>query len=603
MAIDAPRFMIADDLTLDLIDQRAFMHGTPLSLSPKSFSLLAALMQSPQTLVTKDAIFSAVWPGVIVGDAALTTAIKELRQALNDTVKSQVWIQTVRGKGYRFRQPVTAKADELDRVPGITQATEPAPALSIAVLPFADMSEAGDQEYFSEGISEEILNALVKVPHLRVAGRTSSFAYKKQNMDIRKIGAALNVANVLEGSVRKHGNKVRITAQLIQASDGYHLWSQTYNGALDDVFELQEKIAHKIAAALEAVLGGGANDRLAKVLTDSPEAYDLFLRGRALVAVRAGETTLTQAVKLLEHATRIDPSFAEAWAELARANNTLPQYTLVTNSNTYLDRAAGAAATALKLDPSLSRAHLAASGIDSRRHGLTAPYAHLIKAVELDPRDADAVGALGYYWCIIGHINKAVDIGEAAVKLDPLNATNLWTLAIANINAGQLRRAQDLLEQALGLGFLPAMLVLPHVMALSGDRETARDWLARALMPLDDLFQKATGIEAFGAALATAIHSDDAEARTRLRAALRTYASQPGAVFNAQILGFILYLADFDTFFDTYTANSFSGDTYTLCTLWDAGPVARALRQHDRFPDFTETVGLAAAWREHGDPD
>ena len=596
------RFMRAEELVVDLLDQRASRDGEPIALAPKSFELLVVLMRSAQTLVTKDAIFAEVWADVFVSDAALTTAVKELRQSLGDSIKTQDWVQTVRGKGYRFRKPVET-FETPDHTPSLARESLADNPLSIAVLPFADMSPERDQEYFSDGISEEILNALVNVPGLRVVGRTSSFAFKHQNEDIREIGNKLSVSHILEGSVRKQGDRVRITAQLIQVEDGFHLWSETYDGKLVDVFDLQERIAVQIADALQIVFNVDHEGPLAKALTTDHEAHDLYLRGKALVDIRAGDTTLTQAVKLLERATELDPDFAEAWAELARANNTLPQYTLVEDSNVYLDRASKAALTALDLDPSLARAHLAASGIDSRKFTLTQPHYRLSKAVELDPRDPDVMGAFGYYWCIIGHIDKAIETGETALTLDPLNATNNWTLALAHINAGSLERARALLEESLSLGFLPAAMVLPHVFALTGDRSMARDWLERAFMPMNDLFHSWGNISNFSTLLADAVHTDDAERRQELKQLLHRYTQDPSTIINTQILSFLVNIEDYETFMDLFSTHTFSGDTYILCTLWDSSRMATGLRRHKGFPAFTAAIGLGEAWASHGQPD
>ncbi|MEL6825522.1 MAG: winged helix-turn-helix domain-containing protein [Pseudomonadota bacterium] len=602
--MDSPqnRYMRADELVVDLLDQRASRDGEPIALAPKSFELLVVLMRSSPTLVTKDTIFAEVWASVFVSDAALTTAVKELRQSLGDTIKTQDWVQTVRGKGYRFRKPVETY-DAPDQPLPLATASRLDNNRSIAVLPFADMSPERDQEYFSDGISEEILNALANVPGLLVVGRTSSFAFKNQNEDVREIGNKLSVSHVLEGSVRKQGDRVRITAQLIQVDDGFHLWSNTYDGKLVDVFDLQERIAIQIADALQIVFNVDAEGPFAKALTSDCEAHDLYLRGKALVDIRAGDTTLTQAVKLLERATKIDPKFAEAWAELARANNTLPQYTLVEDSNVYLDRASKAALTALDLDPSLARAHLAASGIDSRKFTLTKPYHRLIKAVELDPRDPDVMGAFGYYWCIIGHIDKAIETGETALALDPMNATNNWTLALAHINAGSLDRARGLLEESLGLGFLPAAMVLPHVFALSGDRGMARDWLERAFMPMNELFHQWNNTSDFSTLLADAVHTDNADRRRDLKHLLHRYTQDPSTIINTQILSFLVNIEDYETFMDLFTTYTFSGDTYILCTLWDSSRMATGLRRHDRFALFADTIGLSEAWAEHGPPD
>src|SRR4029077_5977968 len=167
-------------------------------------------------------------------------------------------------------------------------ATAEIPAKSIAVLPFTDLSPAHDQEYFSDGMAEELLNSLAKLKDLKVAGRTSSFSFKGKNEDLRTMGKALGVANILEGSLRKQGDKVRITAQLIQVSDGFHLWSDTYDGDLSDVFALQERIARAIADKLEIVLKGGSTQRIVPVTTTNAEAYALYLKATDIFNRRDG---------------------------------------------------------------------------------------------------------------------------------------------------------------------------------------------------------------------------------------------------------------------------------------------------------------------------
>ena len=186
---------------------------------------------------------------------------------------------------------------------------------SIAVLAFSDLSPERDQEYFSDGMAEEILNALSKVKDLKVAGRTSSFHFKGRNEDLRTIGETLGVAHILEGSVRKQGDKVRITAQLIQVSNGFHLWSETYDGDMGDVFELQERIARAITDELEVVLQDGQAQRLVQATTENPEAYRLFLHAAAIIG-RRDIARFSEAQAQLEEAIRLDPGFARAHARM-----------------------------------------------------------------------------------------------------------------------------------------------------------------------------------------------------------------------------------------------------------------------------------------------
>jgi TolB-like protein len=200
------------------------------------------------------------------------------------------------------------------------------PHKSIAVLPFTDLSPGHDQEYFSDGMAEEILGALAKIKDLKVAGRTSSFSFKGKNEDLRVIGKALAVAHVLEGSVRKQGDRVRVTAQLIQAEDGYHMWSETYDGDLRDVFELQERIARAIVGQLQVVLQGDQQQRLVPVATVNTEAYSLYLQASGIFSRREGPR-LPEAIAELEQALKLDPKFARAHSRLAAIHAIEPIYT------------------------------------------------------------------------------------------------------------------------------------------------------------------------------------------------------------------------------------------------------------------------------------
>lgn len=743
----AGRYLIAGDLTVDLKDERAFLDGEALGLSPKPFALLRALMGQPQVLVTKEALIEEVWGGLAFGDAVLTTAVKETRHALGDPARTPTWIETVHGRGYRFLKPVercdaldapraaavgdarsaagsregapsvdpptiaaptppmgaaptlenpagsdqtgvrasrplalastapiaaarpapaamprmsvlagalfvalvaaigfmlfgrdgppsdkVARADPptagltgLAAAPARSSATPPLtpvakpPAKSIAVLPFDDMSPDGDQEYFSDGVAEEILNALVRAPALHVAARTSSFAFRGRNLDLREVSRQLNVETILEGSVRKQGDSVRVTAQLIQASDGYHLWSDTYDGSLSDIFELQERIARNVADELAVLLDVESGERLAKRLTSSKEAYDLFLKARSLVAHRFSEATLSNAIALLDTAVDLDPDFAEAWAELARATYFLPQYLPVTDADAYLDKSNAAARRALDLDPSLARAYLAIAATHSYRGEFVETYEALSKAMELDPGDADIVGAVGYYWSYLGHPERALPLLEEAADLDPINVSNLMTLGIARMNAGQLDEAEALMRRAIELGHTPAALILPQIFALQGRQDEAVRRFAAgfdmANPALRSLFGPSAQDGERGGAesgaedrarpsdvVANALYGDDAEAIRMVRAGLEGVATNPDIALNPAILGMMLQSGQYDLFMRTFQSRAFGGATFVLNILWDDRDRTAGLRRHPDFPAFAERVGLAAAWRVHGAP-
>jgi TolB-like protein/Flp pilus assembly protein TadD len=257
----------------------------------------------------------------------------------------------------QFAQALLAAATRTPPDGGPTVVTGSHGALrSIAVLPFADMSPAKDQDYFCEGIAEEIINALGKIDALQVASRSSAFAFKGKNQDIRQVGEQLRVATVLEGSVRKAGNRLRITAQLVKVADGYHLWSERYDRDLEDVFAVQDEIAENIVKALRLVLTDDEKRAIERPQTDNVEAYEFYLRGRQFF-YQFREKGLQFARRMFTRAIEIDPAYARAYAGIADCSSQLYKYWDASAAN--LEQAESASRKALELAPDLAEAHAA----------------------------------------------------------------------------------------------------------------------------------------------------------------------------------------------------------------------------------------------------
>ena len=304
---------------------------------------------------------------------------------------------------------------------------------SIAVLPFVNMSGDADNEYFSDGLAEELLNALSGIEELKVAARTSAFAFKERNADVREIGRALNVETVLEGSVRKAGDQVRITAQLIDASNGYHLWSQEYDRRLDDIFAVQDEIANAIVDALAVSFGAGGARGLYLGGTDDVEAYQLYMRGRQRWATRR-VSELHLAVSDFEAALARDTSFALAWSGLADAIDALAWREH--ESRHLVPRALDAARRSIALQPDLAEGH-ASLGIllaEFERDYARAEQS-LRRAVELKPGYATAHHWYGDLLRNTGRVEEALVQQRAAAALDPLSGviqdTYAFTFAAA----------------------------------------------------------------------------------------------------------------------------------------------------------------------------
>ncbi|HUQ83340.1 MAG TPA: protein kinase [Gemmatimonadaceae bacterium] len=312
---------------------------------------------------------------------------------------------------------------------------------SVAVLPFANMSADPENEYFGDGMAEEIINALAQVPGLRVAARTSAFAFKGRSHDLREIGEKLNVGAVLEGSVRRAGNRVRITAQLISVSDGYQLWSERYDRELTDIFAIQDEIATAIANRLAMTLRAGTDASLVRPSTSSIEAYELYLKARSLMKERG--PSLLVAIDLFEKAVALDPGFAPALAHLAQAM-ILSSFWGMSPPDRVIVRAKWAAATALERDPTLVAAHtasaLVATCIDFDAARATEAWN---RALAIDPADADArVFRAAFDLCYArGLFDEAVAELRLAIDRDPLNPVAHTQLSVILSFAGRFSEA------------------------------------------------------------------------------------------------------------------------------------------------------------------
>lgn len=307
-----------------------------------------------------------------------------------------------------------------DRLPGLTN--DVVAEASIAVLPFADLSPDGDQEYFADGISEELLNVLAQVDGMKVAGRTSSFAFKGRNEDLREIGRVLDVAHILEGSVRSQGDKVRVTAQLIQVSDGFHLWSETYDGDLNDIFEVQDNIAAEILVAMKAQLSVEEAPELAPVQRTDVTAYGLFLEARDLIFTR-NPKKMERALDLLNKAIDIDPAYAPAYASRAKVLTLLSDrpgsYGTLPGGETLL-RAQSDVEKALQLDSDLSDAHAVQGLINSDSGRADFAITNLRRAIELNPNSLDARNWLALALANDGRIRDVAAQLRALTDIDPL---------------------------------------------------------------------------------------------------------------------------------------------------------------------------------------
>ena len=311
-------------------------------------------------------------------------------------------------------------------------------ANSIAVLPFANMSGDAGNEYFYDGISEEILNVLARVPELKVAARTSSFSFKGKSMEVPEIAKALNVRMVLEGSVRQQGDTVRVTAQLINAETGFHVWSQTYDRKLADIFAVQDEIAQAIGAELKVEVAGAAKKGGNSSGTHSVEAYDFYLRGMALWHRRGGES-LWAAIKLFEQAVAIDPEYAQAYAGQALAYTVLPAYSDRISWDESLKRSNDFSLRALALAPDLPESYAALANSSAATLRIDTAVALLRRAIALRPSFATAHHWLGNILLGSGDISGSVAALQLAADLDPIRCEPRFVAIVKDLKAPDTR--------------------------------------------------------------------------------------------------------------------------------------------------------------------
>jgi TolB-like protein/Tfp pilus assembly protein PilF len=332
---------------------------------------------------------------------------------------------------------------------GVRKANAPTAQKSIAVLPFANMSSDAEQEYFSDGMTEEILNALAKVPGLAVTARTSVFSLKGAKKDVREIGTLLGVTYVLEGSVRRAGDEVRITAQLIRTDNGFHLWSETYDRKLDHVFALQAELAGAIAKALALPLGVGGDAALVNQRMDDPEAYALYLQARA--AYRARGDGVKRSIELYREVLKRDPKYAPAWSGLCGSLTVLTWYVSgdeLANTARNLDEAVEAGERALALSPDSVDAHIMLALVYTYQWRWNLADQHFQRALALAPNDAELLLDRAWWLAAMGRREEALHSAQRATATDPLVPIFRNFLGLLLFQAGRNDESIAVLEAA-----------------------------------------------------------------------------------------------------------------------------------------------------------
>lgn len=602
--------------------------------------VLVVLHQAAGRVVSRDDLIARCWEGRIVGEDAINRVIWRLRRLSEADGGASLAIETIPKVGYRLPVPPEKKApaaapqtlpepvvpaalprSEPIAAPGAySNAPEPAsgnllyryrlaaasllvaaalalavwlllPArpveTSVAVLPFVNLSGDPKQEFFSDGMTEEITSALAKVPGLTVIGRTSAFQFKGENKDMRAIGQALGAKNLIEGSVRKAGDQLRITAQLVKATDGTDLWTESYDRKLTDVFAVQEDIATAIAGALQVPLGLKQGQNLVSHRTTDTKSYEAYLRAKELFRAR-GAMNFTEATNLLEQVTARDPNYAPAWGLLANVYALAPVYqsTAYVTANairqardTDLPEAEATARKAIAADANNSEAWTALGLVQSQRRNFIEAEDSYKRALQLDPRNVSALHDYAHNLAGTGRLREALEIRRQTVILDSLDTRLKEGLARVLADNGQYDSAIAMMKN------LPdASLGLAQIYAAAGRFKEAAD----ALLTVAPGYYPAGTVE-IAARLLRAVPA-------------QVTSPQDLPAFPRPLTFVYLYVGAASRALEYSEAEVKTGYlNYATDVFWY--PAAASLRKTERFKALMHNAGFVDYWRARGWPD
>ncbi|HET8922003.1 MAG TPA: winged helix-turn-helix domain-containing protein [Candidatus Acidoferrum sp.] len=498
---------------LDTANHSLWRGQERVPIPPKAYDVLRYLVENPGRLISQDELLEKLWPETYVNPEVLRKYILDIRKILGDRPDKPEFIETVTKRGYRFiaavidgsaaelldmpasgamEEKVGAEATSSEheglprkntlRIPAIilvlavfaaasiagffwfTRNKVNSPSLndtSIAVLPFVDMSPGKDQEYFSDGLTEALINDLAKVPGLKVVARSSAFQFKGRNEDLRAVGQKLGVANILEGSVRKEGNRVRITAALTKAGDGFQLWSETYDREVSHIFAAQDEIASAVTGVLRLKLLSAGNAAIpASSRTTNSEAYQAYLQGQYFIARGQDKEDLDRALSYADQAIKLDAGYAPAWAQRSLVLERLARVGLIDNADGFR-RARASAEKAIALDPGLAGGYLGLAMVQMNHDwDWEGADASLKKAGLSEPGSAAVLANRAHFTRMLGRVEEAIGLYKQAIALDPLRANFHLALGYELSLIGRYEEALPALQKAQELNPLLSSLHL-----------------------------------------------------------------------------------------------------------------------------------------------
>ncbi len=498
------------------------------------------------------------------------------------------------------RDPSVERRAPTDKASGKTR---------IAVLPFHSLDAQDGHDYFADGIVDELITALGQVPQLLIAGRTSSFHFRGSDLASPAIAKELRVAHLIEGSVQRQGENVRIFVRLIDGATGFESWGHRYDGTLDDIFALQETVAQAVTTALAKELGISMRPPLVHGMTRSKEAYDLYLQGRALNARLFGDGVLTRAAELLDEAVALDPGFAEAWLLLADVHQRMGIYLAGTDQTTASAVMADCVRKALAIKPGLGHAYGLLALHDFTRNNIVGSLDLAFQGYEVEPNNPAVAVRIGGLLLFCGLTRQGMRYLDEAIAQDPVDGRHYMLRSAGQLNGGNIDAAIADAQRCVDLGFPSVWLGVAH--AAAGNHAVAVEHYQQTRLLLNNSIPPPSGMapmspemmDAYWLVAAKGVCSGVPEDRETY---CRTLDFLHATMTEKEHLAITLpsvFMGYADLLFKTLGTRLTLQNVACLMSIWaDIDPI-RQIWQHPEFIPFAQRIGMAAAWDKYGWPD
>lgn len=467
------------------LDTRSFQlsrSGTPVAVEPQVLELLKYLVVNRGRLISREELFEEIWSGRIVSDSSLSNHIKSARKAIGDNGHEQLCIKTVHGRGYQFTASITEVVNQGSDLASMVRSSAGKRPESegpfVVVLPFQNMSSDAEQEYFAKGMSEDITTELSRFSDIQVIARHTAFQFDSASLDVRKLCDDLGVDYLVEGSVRRTRDRVRINVQLIDAEHGKHIWAEKFDRPIDEVFEIQDEITATIVSTISGQIRRIETDRATRRGTSNLRAYDHFLRG--IDCHKNGYVSFDNYVRANEEFTRaieLDPVFprARAWAVCATASM------WASRNEQSIKEAIDAAKYALSLDVTESETHRVLGSLYLYIRDYQLSGYHFNEAKRLSPNDAHIAVKMGRYYAYIDQNEEALNTISRSMRLNPLHPGWYWQeLGVVQYSMGEFEKSIATYQKNWELGAYDLALIAASQVAL-GDMGNARETARKAL--------------------------------------------------------------------------------------------------------------------------